>query len=377
MKAVCVSNFNYYDRRIKYMQAYLESKDYEVHYITGDYDTMNRQMYTLTLPRVIQLPLIQYKKNISFERIYSHYHFAKAMYEQLLKLKPDVIYAMVPPNFVSYFIRKYKKKYPKTIILFDVFDMWPETYPLPTKPLLRLPFKLWQHLRTKSLNYADAVLSECQMFEHHLKSLQSHQRIHTLYPCQLSSHHHIDYTEKDNKWSVCYLGSINNIIDIEHIYRLLGEMAKIKPVHLHIIGNGEKIEEFIQKMQTICVAVRHHGNVYCDEEKQHIFNQCAFGINVLKSSVFIGLTLKTIDYLKGGLPLLNTVQGDTKHMVETHQIGINVCQLDTLANTLSSLTPENIMTMKKQSRYVFEQYFSEDNYMKQLDMLLTQMGVQL
>lgn len=377
MKAVCVSNFNYYDKRIKYMQTYLENKQYVVHYITGDYDTMNRQMYTLNLANVTQLPLIQYKKNISFERIYSHYCFARSVYKQLLKLQPDVIYAMVPPNFVAYFIGKYKKKYPKTIVLFDVFDMWPETYPLPKNKLFHLPFKLWEHLRTKSLNQANGVLSECHLFEDYLKSLQKHRRIQTVYPCQQAINQDIDYVDCQGEISLCYLGSMNNIIDIEHIYRVLSQMAKVKTVNLHIIGNGERAQEFITKMQQVCAKVINHGNLYHDEDKQRIFNQCAFGINVLKPTVFIGLTLKTIDYLKGGLPLLNTVQGDTKTLIEQYGIGLNVCQVDEVATAIEQLTSEHILVMKQQSRDVFQRYFAQEQYLTQLDGALQSLGVHL
>lgn len=372
MKAVCVSNFNYYAIRVKYAIEYFEKQGYDVQYITGDYDTMNRQLYTLDIPQVIQIPLIQYRKNISFERIHSHLQFAQNVYRYLQEHKPDVVYAMVPPNFVAHYIAKYKRQNPGVTVIFDVFDMWPETFPNKHHAALALPFKLWRSLRERAMRHADCVLTECRMFETYLKERHQTVSMATIYPCQLLNQEPIDYVTGDDVISLCYLGSINNIIDIDDIERVLTAISRVKKVVLHVIGNGEQTPVFLERMQEICTDVVFHGNVYNPIEKQQIFNQCAFAINVLKPTVFIGLTLKTLDYLNGGLPLLNTVVGDTQSFIDDYGIGLNCHMKDdnSIAIYIQHLTKQDVLNMKNRAKEVFVTHFDVTHYAQRLDNVL-------
>lgn len=369
MKVVCISKFNYYNLRIKPVMNYFSLRGDDVIYLTGDYDTMTREYYHLEDDNVKQLPVIPYHKNISFQRIYSHYKFAKQIYNQLKKEKPDFIYAMVPPNFMAHFIAKYKKQNPHVKVVFDVFDMWPETFPnQKVKSLLAAPFKIWGNLRTKNLLSASMVITECQSFREYIQQQGKVQQINTLYPYKKENVLPVEYLENE-KLNVCYLGSINNIIDIPKIVEVLTTIRQKRLVCLHLIGNGEKKAHFIQLLKQENIDVIDYGNVFDMAEKQHIFNQCAFGINVLKTSVFIGLTLKTIDYFNGGLPILNTVPKDTYEWVKKYHVGINLDESNSVEKILSC-TPEQILKMKHNARDVYRRYLSKEQYNKQLYELL-------
>lgn len=369
MKVVCVSKFNYYDLRIKSVMDYFLSRGDEVVYLTGDYDTMTREYYQLPYENVKQLPVVPYRKNISFQRIYSHYKFAKQIYKQLQIEKPDLVYAMIPPNFMAHFIAKYKKQHPHIKIIFDIFDMWPETFPnQKAKSLLAVPFKIWGKLRTRNLPLANTVITECQSFNDYIKQQGDVKQIVTLYPYKNENTLPLEYIAND-VLNICYLGSINNIIDIQKIVEVLTAIRQKRLVCLHLIGNGEKKDHLIQLLKQVNVSVVDYGNVFDVAEKQRIFNQCAFGINVLKPSVFIGLTLKTIDYFNGGLPILNTVPKDTYEWVMKHHSGINLNDSDSV-NRIVSCTPDEILKMKYNARDVYRRYLSKERYDKQLYELL-------
>lgn len=369
MKVVCVSKFNYYDLRIKPVMDYFFARGDEVVYLTSDYDTMTREYYQLVDDNVKQLPVIPYRKNISLQRIYSHYQFAKQVYKQLQIEKPDVIYAMVPPNFMAHFIAKYKKKYPNTKIIFDIFDMWPETFPNQSvKSLCAIVFKKWELLRTRNLPFANRIITECRSFQNYLLNKDSTPPITTLYPYKVENTLPLKY-EDNGVLNVCYLGSINNIIDIPKILELLTELQKHRTICLHLIGNGEKKSQFVDGLKQNNINVIDYGNVFDTEQKQLIFNQCAFGINILKSSVFIGLTLKTIDYFNGGLPILNNVPHDTYEWVNEYQVGINVSDSNSIEKIVSC-TPEDILNMKHKARELYKRYLSKEENDKNLRELL-------
>ncbi len=43
----------------------------------------------------------------------------------------------------------------------------------------------------------------------------------------------------------------------------------------------------------------------------------------MKASVCVGLTMKSVDYLEFGLPVINNIRGDTWEAVKKYRIGIN------------------------------------------------------
>jgi hypothetical protein len=123
---------------------------------------------------------------------------------------------------------------------------------------------------------------------------------------------------------IAYMGAINNIIDIPAITELLLAIDRVRPVKLHIIGEGNHAADFVQAVQSAGISVKDYGPVYDEKEKEEILACCSFGLNIMKPGVRVGLTMKSIEYLGHGLPLLNNIQGDTAELVEKFGIGVNV-----------------------------------------------------
>jgi len=156
--------------------------------------------------------------------------------------------------------------------------------------------------------------------------------------------------------SLCYLGSINNIIDIPGIAEIIRKLPK--PVSLHIIGDGERRQELIAQAEAAGAAVTFHGKLFDPKQKQEIFDRCHFGLNVMKSSVFVGLTLKSMDYFDGGLPVINTIPGDTWELVEKNPIGINYRADTVFAEDMPLPAAEE----KRQVKAFFRENFSTDAF---------------
>lgn len=65
--------------------------------------------------------------------------------------------------------------------------------------------------------------------------------------------------------------------------------------------------------------------IYDDDRKREILHDRHFGLNIYKEDVKIGLTMKSVDYIQFGLPLLNSISGDTKALIRRYDgFGINV-----------------------------------------------------
>ena len=79
-----------------------------------------------------------------------------------------------------------------------------------------------------------------------------------------------------------------------------------------------------------------------------------------KVKVYIGLTVKCIDYLQHGLPILNNIKGDTWALVEEHKAGFNIEE-----NTIVDANELIRMRFNNRNIYdLFEQNFTETVFLK-------------
>ena len=204
--------------------------------------------------------------------------------------------------------------------------MWPEALPLSkTIKILSTPFcSVWKHIRNKYINYADGIIFECDLFKDKMKSIIDNSIFSTIYLCKKSTSLISQYSD-NSKLSLVYLGSINNIIDIELILKMVELLSQKVEVKFNIIGIGENKNNLIQGLNDMeNVEINDFGVVYDEKEKNEILHEAHFGLNIMKQNVFVGATMKSLDYFCASLPIINNIQGDSYEIVQRHQCGINI-----------------------------------------------------
>lgn len=360
--AYFISSTNHYNVRTgKFVNDYIK-KGYDVIYVTSDFDHMTKKRYYFNeYKNSKQLHVISYKKNLSISRILSHLMFSYKTFYMLLACKPELVYVEVPNNSLVKSSAKYKKINNAEIIV-DVFDMWPESMPVKTKNMIvNWGFDIWRNFRNKNLKFADQIWIECDYYRELLSAQKINLPMETKYLKLKNAETSIEMKVSEEEIDLCYLGSINNIIDISLIEKIVSELAKNKRTRIHIIGDGERKDEFLEILKQNSIEIIDHGKVYEIDKLQEIFNQCWFGVNVLREGLAIGITMKSISYFRGGLPIINTVQGDTSRFVEECNIGINVDRHDvkSCVSRILNITKDDLACMKNNTRNLFEQKFAE------------------
>ena len=360
--AYFISSTNHYNVRTgKFVNDYVK-KGYDVIYVTSDFDHMTKKRYCFNeYKNSKQLHVISYKKNLSISRILSHLMFSYKTFYMLLACKPELVYVEVPNNSLVKSSAKYKKINNAEIIV-DVFDMWPESMPVKTKNMIvNWGFDIWRNFRNKNLKFADQIWIECDYYRELLSAQKINLPMETKYLTLENAETSIETKVSEDEIDLCYLGSINNIIDISLIEKIVSELAKNKRTRIHIIGDGERKDEFLDILKKNSIEIIDHGKVYEIDKLQEIFDQCWFGINVLREDLAIGITMKSISYFRGGLPIINTVQGDTSRFVEECNIGINVDRHDvkSCVSRILNITKDDLACMKNNTRNLFEQKFAE------------------
>ena len=361
MNVVIVNCFEPYESRVDLLFNFFKNKGNNVKVITSDFCHIDKTLRKEVREGFTYLEAKPYYRNISLKRLDSHWDFAGKVVKALPDYKPDLVYALVPPNSLVKEISKYKKKNPKVKVVFDLIDLWPETLPAPrlAKDVLLAP---WAKVRNDDLRNADYVVTECSLYRERLGKWLDMHKTKTVYLARKWRKVQIESHSKKDKVSLCYLGSINNIVDIHAIGSIIEELSCTKAVELHVIGYGEKHETLIQAAREKGANVIDHGQLYDVQKKQEVFNECDYGLNIMKASVCVGLTMKSVDYFESGLPIINNIKGDTWEFVETQGIGVNW----TIGQGLKLPDID-----KQHVRAFFEQKFTEEVFYKQMEEVYT------
>lgn len=331
MKAIIISCFDWYDQRLELIYKYLKEKC-EVLVYTSDYDHIKKKEITNKNENCIYIHVPQYKRNLSFKRIFSHISFSINIKKILKEEKPDIIYALAPVNSLVYICAKYKNK-KKCKLICDIIDLWPESLPMGNNRFI-VPYNIWRYLRNYALRKSDIIITECYYYIDRLK-IANKKNVYTV-PLfkkinvndRKSVETHIANLRINNDKKIIklgYVGSINNIIDIEAIKKVCIQLKnRYDIVWVKIIGDGENKNAFINMLKQVGCEVDFYGKIFDEKEKIKILGECDYGLNMMVDTVSVGLTIKSIDYLSYGLPLINNIKGDTWELVNTKKIGVNI-----------------------------------------------------
>lgn len=371
--AVIITPFdNYsYQVRIKYVENYLSERGYEVKVLSSDFDHRNKTVYSAKRNNLELLHVPPYQRNLSFARINSHRVFAKKSLTRVKELAPNLIYCSAPPNFLFQYFSQYKRNHPEVKLLFELGDLWPETLPLQKKikKLASPVLKIWAGIRDRNIGYADGIIYECQMFSDVVSKANRHAKSDVIY---LSKE---DYYKGDfhiaeipqTPLRFAYVGSINNIIDVDLIVDIVRRVNEKTSAELVVIGGGESADRLFQLCKEANVTFENHGIVYDEDKKHRILSSCHFGLNIMKDSVAVGATMKSLEYFHEGLVLINNIPADTEEIIKKYHCGFVVSRQKMDVDSIIDYNFE----MRMHSRQVFEDLFDEkairNQFMRFLD----------
>ena len=248
-RVVVISGTNHYEERAKsVIEEY--KKEHEVIYLTSDFDHVTKKRYVIGLPFAQQLHVIGYQKNLSVSRILSHIQFSIKTFFRLLKLKPDIIYVEIPHNTLAVTAKWYKRLHKCEVIL-DIFDMWPESLPMKSNnPIFQIACSVWRGFRNHNLKYADMVYTECNYYQKLIRREGCDVPMETKYLTRKKVDVDIQTVWDEEKIHLCYVGNINNIIDIPFITEFLAHLNEKRNVCFHLIGNGESRSRLIESLES-------------------------------------------------------------------------------------------------------------------------------
>lgn len=362
MNIAIITNSSSYEPRAEMAAAFFQARGDKVVKIESDFVHREKVKKLQKQPHTVYINTLPYYHNLSMQRLYSHYDFSRKVSLFLEKKSFDLIYVLIPANSLMKYMALYKGN-DRIKLIVDIIDLWPES--LPFRYIKKIwPITIWADMRNKYLKEADYIITECALYQEVLKKYIRQVPSDVIYwtkefICEQPEWNIIP----DQRLHLCYLGSINNILDINFMVELIKEMKLYKEPMLHIIGEGEKKGTLIEQLKEADIFYHFYGPIYEEKKKMRILSGCHYGLNIMKSSVRVGMTMKAVDYMYAGLPLINNIAGDTWDMIEKEKIGYN-CNKSILKEA-ARLAAENCYQMKQNRLFIHELYlklFSREAY---------------
>ena len=171
--------------------------------------------------------------------------------------------------------------------------------------------------------------------------------------------------------TLCYLGSINHIIDLHGIREVVTILSTSYRVVVKIIGVGESKQDLITILEQAGAEVNCYGEIYDEEEKIRILAPCDFGINMMVEGIKVGLTTKSIDYLEYGIPLINNIKGDTWNLIEQNGGGINICSSINLIEIVKTIMNDPVKEHQR-ARRIFLKHLTKEAFQKAVERVFVQ-----
>lgn len=356
MEWVIIHPFGY-SRRSEKLEGILEARGKEFINLASDYSHVQKKKIQIDGSQTSKIQLIEtisYKKNISIKRLISHIHFSFKALIYIRKVSPKYIYCRIPPNILLFLISNFFKR--GTLVV-DIYDLWPESFPTENSKITALFFKVWKYLRDSSIKKCKVVILECNYYKKFLPPINDEKLI-TVYPEAISN---TDYkpvitclNNINDSIQFCYLGTINNIVDFDSIDSLFQLISQDLDFIVHFIGRGESKKRLQESVMKYGGKFMDYGPIFSDSEKNTIINNCHYGLNLFDKRTVIGLSLKSIEYMKFGLPIISNLQGDTKLFIKNFKIGINFSDIKSVGDLLQPYSDNNNLKDKVRSFYLQE-----------------------
>lgn len=361
------------------------------HYVTWWTSTLDHQSKNLIydeykeikisnrLEMIFMHSMIKYKKNVSLRRILNHRLVAKNFTSlSKYKKKPDIVLCSFPTIDLSYEVVKYctRNKLP---VIVDVRDLWPDIFvnPFPEylHSLIRYFLRGYYKQTKYILNNCDSIIA---VSEKYLKwALRYGQRIKTandqVFPLGYEKNcvnedefsHHVNLFSKIGidplKKTVWFVGTFGQTYDLGTVIQAARRLVDYRgDIQFVFTGDGEKMNEWANQARGLDNVI---FTGWVDKiPLAYLLSIADIGLMAYAKNAPQGLPNKIFEYLSAGIPILSSLQNETKELLEEYIVGrtYQANNVDSFINNLSVLTANHILRneMSVRGKDIFDQKYS-------------------
>jgi glycosyltransferase involved in cell wall biosynthesis len=311
---------------------------------------------TKPFEKVVYLWTLPYKSNTSLKRFLSHILFSISVALFLLRnsRRYDVVYTSIPFNLMAWLVVQIAGQ--RTTIM-DVIDIWPDVLPFSQKHkrILRPLMSVWASLFRSAVRQADVLLTVSDSFAAETKRYATHGTpVKRFYIGQRSLACGV---EKQPVFTIAYVGNSGRLIDFETLLDVLEDDDCRRLMQLFIVGGGDRKEWLLHQLRVREIRHRYFGIVHEQNQLGQILGSCHVGFNGYVDTN-ASFSYKANTYLAAGLPIVNSMGGDLRVLVDGYRFGENYGQRNRaqLKSALLSLQRNEPYRFDERSRAFFREF---------------------
>ncbi len=259
--------------------------------------------------KVMLLEESGYGKNVSLERVASHYRFVKNFEQWLKNCRPgeqDIVYSAYPLMATNLLLGKHKARLGYKLIV-DVQDVWPESFSSVVPFLKKVPHKLLPFASRANRAYrcADALVAVSQTYLNRAKEANPNVPGEAVYIGTVFAAIAPPPPPRFRSKTVrlFYLGTLSYSYDVETVCKGVRKLLDDgENVELHIMGGGPDLEKLKQYENR---AIKFYGYLPYSE-MMSIAKGCDIAVNAIHSHAMQSVTNKLSDYMALQKPILNS-----------------------------------------------------------------------
>lgn len=327
-----------------------------------------------------------YGKNISFNRIKNHWQIGSQFYKSAKDYeKPDIIFTGFPSIELAYYSTKYAIKNNIPIIV-DARDMWPDIFlsvvPSIAKPIAKI--LLWKYYSMTKFVFSNATgitgitdgfVNWGLQYANRKKTIND-KSFYLGYPNEEYDPKTIEdswtnwekFGLEKNNFIISYVGAITgNKIDFEPILNAAKYYKDNYNVKFIIAGDGDEKDYFYDlSKQNGLSNILFLGWIDKYQIKS-LLTYSSLGLVPLRNRVDYKLSIpnKPIEYISNNLPIISSLQGELKSLIEEKKIGVHYNNSTGLINGINCFinNKEELAEMAKNcSKLYLKQFNSSSVY---------------
>lgn len=201
--------------------------------------------------KVMLLEESGYGKNVSLERVASHYRFVKNFEQWLKNCRPgeqDIVYSAYPLIATNLLLGKHKARLGYKLIV-DVQDVWPESFSSVVPFLKKVPHKLLPFASRANRAYrcADALVAVSQTYLDRAKEANPNVPGEAVYIGTDFAAIAPPPRFRSKTVRLFYLGTLSYSYDVETVCKGVRKLLDDgENVELHVMGGGPDLEKLKQ-----------------------------------------------------------------------------------------------------------------------------------
>lgn len=275
-----------------------------------------------------------YKKNVSPQRLYSHYVWGKNVLKHLKESpRPDVVYAAVPSLTAAAKAAALCRKNGIKFVT-DVQDLWPEAFCMAVKnKILQNAFLPMSRMANRSYREADLAVAVSETYVQ--RTLSVNRKGAKGLSVFLGNNGELfdsgvgkyNIERNGDEVILCYIGTMSESYDIPCVLDALKYVKENNlssvPLRFVLIGSGSFEERFkLYAAKTYPEAEFLGRKPYV--EMAGLLSSCDIAINPIIKGSAASIINKVGDYALAGIPVINTQEPlEYRALLDEYKCGIN------------------------------------------------------